>query len=321
MFQRLFRLFKPTQMGYTPVRHSFFRDEAIADRLHKEGYCVVDFIDEQQQELLKEVYAENHRLEAKDGGAFFGIFSKDTVYRHRVNEAINKILHETFEQWFVRYKSAVNTFVIKVPGQSSFIPIHQDGAAIDELKHSSINIWIPLQDITLLNGALQVIPRSHHIFLPYRCASVAPLQMNIEQELYPYFQPIYLKLGQALFFDSRMFHYSAPNLSPDDRVAVVCRICPQEAPIVAYYKDNSGEKGKVEMWECPSDYLITSDGYNDNVRPEGCKLVKSFRDDCPPLTAVTFELKRNALGITANSTYTKPALGNRNFIQEPNIKN
>jgi len=317
MFNHIVKLFTSTNKEYALVRHTFFRDDAITEKLHKEGYCVVDFIDETQLNKLKKLYKEHHDLKDEKGGAFFGMFSKDISYRKIVNETVNEILGNTFNKWFVNYKTAVNTFVIKVPGQLSYVPIHQDGAAIDELKYSSINIWIPLQTIDEQNGAMQVIPRSHHIFLPYRCASVEPIQKNIEQELYPYFYPIYLKAGQALFFDSRMFHYSNPNLSATDRIAVVCRICPSEAPIVAYYKDNNNENGMVEMWECPSDYLITSDGYNDNIRPDGCRLVKRFKDQIPPLTLERFIEKRNALGITDNKNFIVPTAGNRNFIQEP----
>jgi hypothetical protein len=317
ILQHLFRVFNLYKQEHRPVRHVFFRDETIADQLQKNGYCVVDFIDEIAQRKLQTLYGENHRLSASKGGAFFGIFSKDIAYRQRINDGVNNILQPVFEKWFVGYKSAVNTVVVKVPGQSSFIPIHQDGAAIDESKYSSMNIWIPLQDVTSQNGALYVIPRSHHVFLPYRCASVAPLQKDIEAEMYPFFYPIYLKQGQALFFDSRMFHYSAPNLSAQDRVAVVCRIVPAEAPIVAYYKDNNTENEPVEMWECPPDYLITSDSYNDNERPQGCKLIKRLKDDCPPLTLASFAARCEALGIVANKDFGGPMLGHRNFIQEP----
>lgn len=317
MFQQLFRFLGWSQQKYLPVKHSFFRAEEVAQQVYNQGFAVVDFLDENERQRLQELYQQNHKFDAATGGAFFGVFSKDIAYRQQINDGVNNILQTVFDKWFVGYKSAVNTVVVKVPGQSSFIPIHQDGAAIDESKYSSVNIWIPLQDVTPQNGALYVIPRSHHIFLPYRCASVAPLQKNIEAEMYPFFYPIYLKQGQALFFDSRMFHYSAPNLSAQDRVAVVCRIVPAEAKIVAYYKDKSAANESVEMWECPPDYLITSDGYNDNERPQGCKLIKRLKEDYPPLTLASFIARCEALGIVVNGNFEGPALGHRNFIQEP----
>jgi len=318
MFHQLGKyLFGQRKEVYQPIKHTFFRNPEIADQLHEEGYYVADFLKERERALLNEVYEKHHRLEDQKGGVFFGIFSKDVAYRKQVHNSINQILQETFNQWFKDYKSAVNTFVIKVPGKASQVPIHQDGAAIDESVYSSINIWIPLQEINETNGALHVIPRSHYIFLPYRCATVEPIQKNIDNDLYRYFKPIYLKPGQVLFFDSRMFHYSPPNLSEQNRVIVVCRICPVEAKIVAYYKEPGNPLSNVEMWRCPDDYLIYSDGYNDNLRPEGCELITCKKTGTVSLTAEEFEKRRSELGINPNYDQDVPKEGERNFIQEP----
>jgi len=319
MLQRLKEYFiSPSKItDYKPVKHTFFRDNNVTDQLHEVGYYVADFLGEKERLLLLELYEKNHDLKDNRGGAFFGIFSKDITYRNKIHDSINQILDTCFNRWFKNFKSAVNTFVIKVPGASGQVPIHQDGAAIDELEYSSINIWIPLQEINETNSALHIIPRSHHIFLPYRCATVEPIQKNIDNELYRYFKPIYLKLGQVLFFDSRMFHYSPPNLSEHNRVIVVCRICPIEADIVAYYKESGNPKSSVEMWRCPDDYLIYSDGYNDNLRPEGCELITCKKIGNASLTVEEFERRRIELGISPNGEPMIPKQTERNFIQEP----
>jgi len=63
-----------------------------------------------------------------------------------IHDAIHEILANSLDKWFHDYKD-INPFVIKTPGKSSGVPIHQDVAAIDEDKYSTTNVWIPLQSI------------------------------------------------------------------------------------------------------------------------------------------------------------------------------
>lgn len=302
---------------YKPVRHTFFKDPKIADILHAEGYYVADFLEEKERSLLAQLYKKNHHLEHQQDGVFFGTFSKDQKYRRTVHEEVNNILADSFSKWFVNYKSTINNYVIKTPGKSTRVPIHQDGAALDEEKYSSVNIWIPLQDATPVNGALHIIPRSHHIFWPYRCNTVPSLVRNIEHDLYPYFCPVYLKLGQVLFFDSRLFHYSTANLSDKNRVVIVSRICPKESPIVAYYRQMEKENAPVEMWQCTDDFLINMVGYNETTRPVGATLVKKMNVRTEPLTLAEFEMRRKQLGIVPQNINDLNFANSSNFLMEP----
>jgi hypothetical protein len=319
MFRQLSQYFlsPKKEREYVPVRHTFFRDSKIAQQLHETGYYVADFLGSKERVALLELYEKNHQLDNRQDGVFFGTFSKDTEYRKKVHNAINEILAQSFNKWFINYKSTINNFVIKTPGRSTRVPIHQDGAALDEEKYSSINVWIPLQAAIPLNGALSVIPRSHNIFTPYRCNTIPSLVKNIEKELYSYFLPIYLELGQVLFFDSRLFHYSTPNLSETNRVAIVCRICPVESSVMSYYREKEKKDAPIEMWCCPDDFLISIVGYNDDVRPPGAKLMGYKYVDVEPLTMEDFDIKRKRYGIISQNQ--QPAFNEEqfNFLMEP----
>lgn len=302
---------------YRLARHSFFKSPQVADSLFEQGYHIANFVSEEQLRQLTQVFNEHHQLNGTDGGAFFGVFSKDIAYRLKVHKAIEKILAPSCYNWLINYRTTVNTFVVKLPGPNSQIPVHQDGAAVDETKYSSINIWIPLQDIGPQNGALYIIPKSHHLFLPYRCASVDPLQRGIEEYMAPYFTPVYIQKGQALFFDSRMFHFSPPNLSNGPRVVVVSRISPIDAGVVTYYKSQHASNRVVEQWSCPDDYLIYSDTYNDNEQPQAGKITGTYSDNFAPLTRKQFDEAAKHLGIEKHNQVSSVFEGGRNFIQEP----
>lgn len=303
MFKEIVRflLSKSREEAYKPMPHTFFRVPEIAKQLHEQGYYIADFINEKECKQLLEVYQRHEKKEVYEvqfdqqnpekNGAYMGVISKN------VHDSINQILKPTFDKWFVDYYSAVNAFAVKTSGNAGKVPIHQDVSDLDELRYSTISIWLPLQDMSSENGTLQVVPRSHFIFLPYRASTINPYTKNIESEIMPYFTPLYLKAGQALLFDSRLFHFSPPNLSGKNRVITLCRICPTGAPIINYYSDPQATDGCIEMWQCPDDYLIYTENHDGNQRPINGQLIKRIKANLAPLSADDFEQKRKMLGI------------------------
>jgi hypothetical protein len=293
MLKKIISLFCGTSRtrSFPLIKHTFFRDANIAALIYEQGFYITDFISASEVAELKASYTQYHEKKNKTAGAFFGEISKEIHYKN------TSILASVLDQWFVNYKSIVSAFVVKTPGPTSAVPIHQDNAAIDEEKFSSINVWIPLQDINETNGAMFVVPKSHHIFFPFRCATIAPFSKNIETLLAPYFIPLYLKAGQAIIFDSRMFHFSLPNLSNDTRVVAICRICPNEAKVMAYYKESNKTNNKIEIWQCPDDYLIYSESHNDTIRPKNSQFIGHKYINSSPLIVDEFEQLRKKLHI------------------------
>ena len=293
MYNTLLKCFSKTKriLEHKPVMHTVFRDDEIAKQLHDEGYYIAEFLGENERQMLLALYKKHDTSIDNDSGAFFPILSSST------QEDINRILEQSLKKWLKNYKS-IHAFAIKTPGKASKLPLHQDLAVIDEEKYSAVAIWIPLQRIHNLNGPLHIIPRSHSIFIPYRCGTIPPIFANFESILQPFFKPIYLEMGQALFFDSRMFHYSSPNLSNENRIVVVCRIYPFESDFVTYYQEAGRKDSRIEMWKRPEDYLINkNENYGEDARPENCELLGYRYANTNPLTKDEFERIRKNIGI------------------------
>ncbi len=288
-------------LGATPqvIPYTFFKDERIAAGVYEDGYYISDFASADQCRQIVEIYERLHVHRGEDSGAFFGEISKS------IHEALMPILSESLDRYFADYRSMVNAFVIKTPGQSGRVPIHQDSASVDETLFSNINVWLTLQDTTEDNGALYVVPRSHHIFTPYRAATITPYISSIENSLQAYFTPLYLKAGQALIFDSRMFHYSPPNLSGKKRIISICKICSDKADVIAYYRDPNVPGAPIEMWHCPPDHLHYGENHNDTIRPQKSSLVRYIHNDVTPMSHKEFEKRRIAAGILPTFDLTK----------------
>jgi phytanoyl-CoA hydroxylase len=109
-------------------------------------------------------------------------------------------------------------------------PWHQDQAFWKWRPHDvTIQTMTALDDCGLDNACLQVIPRTHHVFLKHggreACLSLTPEQQGTASYL-----P--LKAGDTVAFHSLLMHASEPNSSDKERRAVFIAYCP---PTLKYY--------------------------------------------------------------------------------------
>jgi phytanoyl-CoA hydroxylase len=113
-----------------------------------------------------------------------------------------------------------DALMMKPPRHGSAKPYHQDSAywAID--PPDLVSVWIALDDATLENGCMRVIPGSHtwgvmeHQHLQDYQVDEATLDTSGEVA-------VPLKAGGCLFFHSLLLHATAPNSSPHARRSMI----------------------------------------------------------------------------------------------------
>ncbi len=103
-------------------------------------------------------------------------------------------------------------------GLVSQIPWHQDnGVILPEADASAIlTVWMPLNEATLQNGCLQVIPRSHRGDLVSHCPTEKGVA--IPEPLLPIegATPVPMRPGSVLLMTPRTVHASLDNLTEDE---------------------------------------------------------------------------------------------------------
>ena len=111
-------------------------------------------------------------------------------------------------------------------------PWHQDGEYWAVRPLATCSVWIAIDDSTIENGCLQVIPGSH------RTRSLARHQYNPsetltlhEELLHIEFDPtmaanIVLERGQISLHDVYLMHGSQPNITDKDRRGITMRMMP-----------------------------------------------------------------------------------------------
>ena len=110
--------------------------------------------------------------------------------------------------------------LVKPPYHGSEKPWHQDTAYFDWLPLGGIiGAWIALDEATVQNGCMQVIPKSH-LAGPVPHYHIRDCQMGDEGVQVEQAVVVPLKPGGVLFFSGLIHHGTPPNVSGDRRRAL-----------------------------------------------------------------------------------------------------
>lgn len=262
-----------------------FKNEKLQQQFNLNGYVVVPFLNEVQVKELRDFFFQTHPQ--IPGGFYSSSFNTDDAHKESVNTKIENVLSEQVTAHFNSIKKLGSCFLNKQPSAQSEMPIHQDWTVVDEPNFDSITIWIPLQDVNEVNGAIQVIDGSHRFSSALRSPSLEDPFKNIQQELRADLKLLPMKAGEAFIFSQALLHASPPNMSNEPRIAVTYGLIDAEAQLMFYHKN---EEGKVEQYFVEENFFQQ---YNTQIgkRPKFGELKQTFDH---PQHFVTSEQYRQA---------------------------
>lgn len=259
-----------------------FRDEDVQNQFEKNGYVILDFYTPEEVQYLLSLYKNLHPQDEK--GFYPSTFSKDKKYRITADEEIRRVGSRSINQYLEDVKIVCGSFIIKSPGEDSIMDVHQDMTLVDESEFTGINIWCPLVDLTDDNGLLFALPESHRFAPTYRGASLPTLYKNVYDEIRQFSTPMYLKAGQAIFFDQSILHWSKPNLSNTVRPVTNTYFTHKDARFQICYLDKS--INKVEVFEQDDSFMTNFEQFGENIydKPKIGTSKGYFEYDFPELT-------------------------------------
>lgn len=276
---------------WKPVPYTVFKNAEQASHILESGFQQGKFLPAETVAELQALFNETHDFSGNEkGGMFYSVYSQNLDYRKRIHEEITRILKPFLETYFTNYRVMLGAFVVKVAGPESEFYLHQDTTGLDEWKHSPMSLWIPLEDVDVESGCLGVIPKSHHFFTPYRSISFpAPFDV-IQPVVKQYIQPLPMKKGEVLFFDNRILHNSYINTRLPVRMAVVCGIFQEDAPLITCHKEEYVCGGRVELIQHTDDFLMKYPNFliDCQKRPHVGNSLGFVEDPYPEITETEF---------------------------------
>lgn len=244
-----------------------FRDNIRQLELEKNGFVIIPFLSDEEVLELNAIYTGIHKGEAP--GQFFDkihmtTWCKDAEYKQEVSKKLASLFKQPGELFFKDSRRLNHVFIVKKSGRDTSFKVHQDWNVVDETKHQSVNVWVPLHDVDEVSGALWILKGSHRINRNVRGAGyLFPDYSKFTGQLEKAAISVKLKAGEAIVFYHSVIHGSPPNLAARDRVAACFSVIPKEAPLCIYYQPTAHEP--LKQHEPEDDFVFQY----DNLRTEG----------------------------------------------------
>jgi ectoine hydroxylase-related dioxygenase (phytanoyl-CoA dioxygenase family) len=277
-------------------------------KIEYDGFVVVPFLTTDEVDLCSAIYKDLEH-ESPTLPFYTSHWSTDKQHRKRVNDRLRPILSKNLHPLLRNYRDLYSYFLVKEPSPESFFRVHQDWTLVDETQFTGITAWCPLADTVSHNGAFHIVQGSHRFLGNIRGENIDMPYRDILSYIECQFTtPVYLKAGEALVFDQRLWHFSPANMDTKKRVAVGIIMVPKEAPIRHYKAINAFDRFdyQAEIYQPDDDFLLTNSfGGSSSPYPK----IGETRLPKKQLTEVEFD-----------RLYGSNFRSNRPVFQEPNLE-
>ena len=234
------------------IQH-IFKDTALQNTFNKDGFVKINLLKEEDVRILSQIYEE---YSEGDLAYFFASsYLDDYDKKTEISNRIQTIIKPRLEEHFIDYRSFGSSFLVKGVGNNSEMPMHQDWTIVDEQRYAAINIWTPLIETTERNGTLELLKGSHNWNKTIRAPTLPFYFESYKEEIKKKLTIVNTKPGEAIIINQATIHYSKPNLSAKNRIAITTGITSKDAPLRFYYW-NKKTPDQIERFEQEDDFLL-----------------------------------------------------------------
>ncbi|HLP51119.1 MAG TPA: phytanoyl-CoA dioxygenase family protein [Chitinophagales bacterium] len=230
-------------------------------------------LDEKEVLFFKTLYHKWHPTSPTE--FYKSYFSDNLDYKKEVEDAIIKYCYPKIENYFVDFEAFGAMFVVKPQGDAGHIPPHQDWSFVDETKHWSLNMWLPIQDVSERNGSMRFLCGSQFFLETIRGAETPQLYDHLEQDIEMHLEDVPLKAGQAVFFYHGVVHCSHYNEKAQERICLGLSVLQKNAPVYFHYL-KPGEERADKYCVNTSFFIHHSRNYNQ-MPPDALYMGKDER--------------------------------------------
>lgn len=210
-----------------------FRDFSLNRQYNRHGYVVMPLLGRQEIDSLRALQESTSLPESV--GFHTTHFFTNREMKRTVHKGVCAILSPLLAPVLSDFIPVFGNFMVKEAVGDSLVPMHADWTYVDEQKHISVSVWIPLVDTDEKNGCLAIIPGSHRLSHHIRGPRIPQWDVPCNFDLIDALgRPLPMRAGEAVIYDHRLLHYSDTNMSGEVRPAVNLSLVPKGVPILHY---------------------------------------------------------------------------------------
>lgn len=253
-----------------------FKNNAFEQDFCNKGYLYIpDFLSPDRMKELLSLYKSLHTDLTVDAGMWNSLYNLNKEDSTRVSNRILSILRPELDNILENYAAPVASFMSKNANNLGICDLHRDFSILDETRFEYRNVWVPLVDINIDNGALYALPGSHRLFnypLPMFCKWP---YTNLQNSLFKKVEIFNVKAGDLVVYADRTLHGSFLNRSTKSRPVVHMGILHPDYELAYYFMDS---ENFVKVFSVPySFYLENKFGDQEGRYP----LIKTYKFEPP----------------------------------------
>ncbi len=231
-----------------------FKNEIYEKTISENGFVAVrNFLSPEKTSTLLALYKQHHAIAESDAGMWNSMYNLSKDIAPQISQSILATITPELNDLFESYAAPVASFMSKNPNELGICDLHRDFSILDESKFEYRNVWIPLVDITLQNGALYALAGSHKIFnypLPMFCKWP---YSHLQDKLDKHIDVFTVKAGDMVVYSDRTLHGSYLNKSQTSRPVIHLGALHPEYELAYYYL---GPDNVVKIFEVPYSFFF-----------------------------------------------------------------
>jgi hypothetical protein len=247
-----------------------FDQPGLNESLTENGFVVIPFLNEDEVETLLDIF--NTEKPNPPAGFYATTHDADAGFKTRMSDTIKNQIARAVSEQLNQVSLLGGAFISKSPGKKSTLPLHQDWNIVDESRHRSFNIWIPLVDVTAENGAVMVLKGSHAKIPTFRGPNLPPILSKVSDAVLAEMTTLPMTKGSALIYDHALWHASPENKTTNRRPAVVVGMTEQDVEMTFYYKIDED----IQEYRATPDFYLKG---NPNQGPQGLEKLRLIEDN------------------------------------------
>lgn len=253
------RYFGKDEKTFEPLQLHILRDEEMERNMQRDGYVVIDLLDEQTVAELKQEYVNRFGGPHTNIGRFTPMEHSTPASKREIHNFILDRIRPGLEKYFKDYQTPIASYFTKYANSTGNLSWHTDASLLLNTHiEPHYGIWCPLIDVNAGNGALCVIERSHkYSHVPVLNGYIWPYQSYAED--FERKKKVFtLKAGQLVLFDLRLVHHATPNQTDEDRICFCVRFTHQKSKYYSFQCEDEN-KSIVSVFEESPEFYLTDE--------------------------------------------------------------
>ena len=281
-----------------------FKDDKYQHDFEQNGFVTLPMLNNVQVDELNSFFASTQKQHETVANLHHTTTDTENIELiNLVDKKIKSIFLPELDKVLCNFKALVGCFNIKETGSGSATGTHQDPTFVDELKYTSANVWVALQDIDKNNGSLYFIAGSNHAVSSLRVVpQFPPYYQSFHDSLLQMATHVPLKKGEAVIFNNSVIHGATENLSNHIRLAATLLVCSEQAEWLLYYKEKNAPTDRVEKYHLNLDTFISMP---KGGRPNMQMFQEYLTYDFPQITKRDFIERTNKNSVNVLSYFQK----------------